>query len=484
MHRWKSALITAFIILILCGNALSQAPDTAWTKNYHRGGYDCATSIRQTADDGFIIVGTSQMIDDDYSQIYLVKTDQYGDTMWTKVLGEQVHHEANCVQVDPNGGYVIGGSKLVSSDTLEYAYIIKTDDNGDTVWTYLFGGSWGTYVNYITCTPDSGYIFTGRRYNPGRFMDVFVHKIDVNGDSVWARFYGGDDYDQGNCVEPTAESGFVIVGLTWSFGHGMYDYYMIRINNDGDTLWTRTFGGSSSDKGYCVKQTADGGFILCGDSNSFIEFAILAVKTDSLGEIEWQQVFHTGTQGDHCRSVQQTSDGGYIFGGFSTVQYHSDDYRFIRTDANGDSIWIKAVGDIRSDRAYCVLQTSDGGYILAGETTTDGADGGDYYVVKLNPHPTGIEANEAVPSSFLLSQNYPNPFNALTTIRYDLSAPSRVTIDIYDLIGRRVETLICREQPAGRHQVTWNAENCSSGIYFYKIQAGELATTKKMILLK
>jgi hypothetical protein len=91
---------------------------------------------------------------------------------------------------------------------------------------------------------------------------------------------------------------------------------------------------------------------------------------------------------------------------------------------------------------------------------------------------------ELIPLQFKLYLNYPNPFNALTTIRYDLSAPSDVTIDIYDLIGRKVETLCSGLKPAGRHQVTWNAEDCSSGIYFYKIQAGEQIETKKMLLLK
>ena len=100
--------------------------------------------------------------------------------------------------------------------------------------------------------------------------------------------------------------------------------------------------------------------------------------------------------------------------------------------------------------------------------------------------PTDVDEEQIpeMPMQFLLSQNYPNPFNATTVIQYNLPSASNVRIDIYDILGRKVETLVQGEQPAGYHQVVWDTEDISSGMYFYRIQAGEYAETRKMVVLK
>ena len=470
----------------------SQAPDTAWTRTYHRGGSDDAYFIQQTADDGYIIVGTSRIINNNYVEIWLIKTDQNGDTLWTKVIGDNLGQYAFCVKEDPNGGYIITGEKMINS-TYYYAYLVKTDDNGDTLWTYRYGGSQNRSANHVSCTSDGGYILTGWYYVPGNFVDIYLHKVNANGTPGWSKVYGGSGWDEGTYIEETADHGFMVAGVT-DRGFGNYDYYLLRTDSAGDTLWTRKYGSDQYEFCRSAQITADGGFMLIGESNYDMSKRMLAIKTDSLGEISWSRHYGPGVSGDYGTSVQQTSDGGYIFGGYTTVLTHLDDFCFLRVDSNGDSLWTTTHGFSNHDRGYCVLQTSDGGYILAGGASMSGSIGGDFYVVKLNAFSSDIRGNTRIPFSFKLDQNYPNPFNPETVIGWLVSSPaqggdgqavgSRVQLKVYDLLGKEIATLVDERQEAGYHFINWNAKDLASGIYIYQLATDGYSQTRKMILLR
>ena len=460
----------------------SQAPDTAWTRTYHRGGSDDGFFIQQTADDGYILAGVSQPIGNNYLEIWLIKTDQNGDTLWTKVIGDNLGQYAFCVKEDPAGGYIIAGEKTISSGYY-YAYLVKTDDNGDTLWTHLYGGLQNRSANHVTCTSDGGYILTGWQYVPGKLVDIYLHKVDANGTPSWSKVYGGSGWDEGTYIEETADHGFIVAGVT-DLGFSNFNYYLIRTDSAGDTLWTKKYGSDQYDFCHSAQITSDGGFILIGESDYDMSKRMLAIKTDSLGEISWSHNYGPGANGDYGRSVQQTSDGGYIFGGYTTVLTHMDDFCFLRVNSNGDSLWTYTQGFYNHDRGYCVLQTSDGGYILAGGASMGGSIGGDFYVVKLNASPSNIQENSQVSSVFELSQNYPNPFNPATLISWQLAVGSEVELKVFNLLGQEVQTLVNEEQPAGFHSIFWNAEGVASGIYFYTIQAENYRAVKKMVLMK
>jgi len=475
--------VNTYVLVLLSNLVFSQAPDTTWTSNYHRGSYDMAYSIQQTSDNGFILAGESHLINTNYTDIMLVKTNAMGDSQWAKVYTDSLGLYAYSIQEDPTRNFVIAGKRYTSWG-VENAYFLKTDENGDSLWSFTFGGDRNTYAVQVVCTPDSSYMFTGWQNRPSTYNDIFVYKMNANGGSGWYKYYNRGSDERANCIAATSDKGYIIGGFTDFHTAGMRDYYIIKIDSVGDTLWTKTYGSGWHDQCYAVQQTTDGGYILYGDSDSSSTTRALAIKTDPLGNVEWQKAYYRGTWYDKGRSVQQTSDGGFIFGGDSHNFGQGNDFGFFRTDLNGDTLWTKMVDNGGTEFAHSVLQSHDGGYILAGGTSYIGPHGGDFWVVKLNAFPTTIEEKKNISSTIQLMQNYPNPFNPTTTIEFNLPKSTKVTLKIFNILGEEVETLLSAFLHSGLHSYTWDARNYASSIYYYKIQAGDFCEVKKMILMK
>ncbi len=204
-------------------------------------------------------------------------------------------------------------------------------------------------------------------------------------DTLWARTYGGRSWDYAYSVVQAADGGFIVAGETNSFGAGYTDVYLVRTDAYGDTLWTAVLGGTSYDWGHSVAQTADGGFIVAGLTQSFGagETDVYLIRTDAAGDTLWTKTYG-GTAYDNGCSVAQTADGGYIVAGytrsFGAGRY---DVYLIRIDAAGDTLWIKTYGGTISDFGNSVAQTSDGGYIVFGSTGSFAAGGSDVYLIRL-----------------------------------------------------------------------------------------------------
>jgi hypothetical protein len=227
-------------------------------------------------------------------------------------------------------------------------------------------------------TSDGGYIVAGVTWSFGVDSgDIFFIKTDANGNIIWAKTYGGTNYDLAYSVQQTSDGGYIVAGITASFGAGGYDIFLVKTDANGNLQWAKTYGGTSWDRAFSVQQTSDGGYIVAGWTDSFSAGLgdIFLIRTDASGNISWAKTYGGGSF-DRAYSVQQTSDGGYIAAGFTRSFGAGDDNIFlIRTDASGNISWAKTYGGTYYDYAYSVQQTSDGGYILAGETVSFGAGG-------------------------------------------------------------------------------------------------------------
>jgi hypothetical protein len=260
--------------------------DSLWSKTFGGADHDLGYSVQQTTDGGYIIVGNTESYGNGDTDVWLIKTDSSGDSIWSKTFGGADDDLGYSVQQTIDGGYIITGSTWSFSNGDNNLYIIKTDDNGDSLWTKTFGEQYEDLGYSIQQTTDAGYIVAG--ITVSSFIgghDLYIIKTDENGDSLWTKTFGGADYDLGYSVQQTIDGGYIIAGSTESYGNGGFDVWLIKTDSSGDSLWTKTFGGAHNDKGYSVQQTIDGGYIICGSTNSFKIGYIYLIKTDGNGNI-------------------------------------------------------------------------------------------------------------------------------------------------------------------------------------------------------
>jgi len=313
--------------------------DILWYKTYGGPADDNGFSVQQTSDNGYIIAGGTYSFGAGDKDVYLIKTDSLGEVIWVKTYGGGLADWATSVQQTADGGYIICGTTGSFGAGQLDVYVIKIDSLGDTIWTKAYGGMNADGGNYIRQTSDGGYIIVGSTgsYGAGLY-DVYLIKTDSSGDTVWTKTYGGVENDGGYCVLQTADRGYIIAAGTYSFGAGREDLWLLKTDTLGDTLWTRLYGGTEGERGYSVCQTSDGGYIIAGYTCSFGSgnFDFYLIRTDSLGDTLWTRTYG-GTTSDFSYSVRQTSDQGYVIVGW-TGSYGSggDDVYLIRLGPETD----------------------------------------------------------------------------------------------------------------------------------------------------
>lgn len=244
-----------------------------------------------------------------------------------------------------------------------------------------YGGTGWEDCTSIQQTNDSGYIMTGVTYSFGQGgADVYVIKADSIGILQWSRTYGGTGGDEGHYIIQTNDGGYLIAGETMSFGNGG-DMMLIKIDNNGSIQWSKTYGHNiASDYAYCVKQTMDGGYVVTGSTGANVKLYLL--KVDQNGVEQWSKVIG-GSSNDRGYNVQQTDDGGYIIAGDTrNCGAGLSDFYLVKTTATGNIEWTKSYGGNQTDKAHCVKPTSEGGYIVVGYTQSFGAGSDDVYLIR------------------------------------------------------------------------------------------------------
>jgi len=260
-----------------------------------------------------------------------------------------------------------------------------SDADARVEWTRTFGGAdvdWGWAVEQ---TADGGFVFAGETgsFGSGSF-DAWLIKTDADGNEQWNAIFGGAAKDGARAVRQTADGGFVLAGYVDSLGYPGHDFWLIKTDSSGAEEWNSVFGGAGSDAAFAVEQTSDGGFIMAGYTGSFGAGAydVWLVKADSSGNEEWNATFG-GTETDRGTSVSETSDGGFIVTG-QTASFGSGAYDvwLIKTDSAGQEEWNTTFGGRYSDWGGSVRQTTDGGYIISGDTASFGPGGFDMWLIK------------------------------------------------------------------------------------------------------
>ncbi len=451
-----------------------------WTRTYGGEADDGGYCVRQTSDGDYIVSGYSYSS----NSLWILKTDEYGDTLWTRDSVDWRIGIGYSVAETSDGGWIVTGYVAPFRDGKHHLYLIKLDSDGQVLWTR---GDWewinepvGGVGYSVQETSDGGYIIAGAT-SPwfGEIEDLWLIKTDSEGDTLWTRIYGGEGPDCGCSVREASDGGYIVAGYTstdWSL-------WLLRTDENGDIVWTSGLEGWWYGKGYSVTETSDGGWIVTGYVEPFddAKHHLIVARMDSDGDTLWtrmEQGWFPNGAGGVGRCIQETSDGNFILIGYTSEWIgDTNDLFLVKLNPAGDTLWSRIYGGEDEDAGYSVDQTSDGGYIIAGETKSFGAGNYDLWLLKTDSlGDTLAVVEEPFVESHL-------QFEVLTSVgsqiilRYS-DCPQGFHAEVFDATGRKVDEI---KSPAQNGVLTWG-EKHSPGVYFFRFVEGRKELVQKVVL--
>ncbi len=434
---------------ISCAAPLRAAPSVEppaieWQRCYGTATFhERLTTMVQTGDGGYLLGGVSTDLDDGYLDWYVVRLDAAGQQVWARTFGGSAEDELTSLAQTLDGGFILGGSSYSPADGnktspflggLGDCWVVRLDADGNKLWEHSYGGNGRDQLWVIRPTPDGGFIFGGASTSTngmkqsayrGGFEDGWIVRLDAVGNLFWEQSYGGTGEDSIQDLQPTLDGGFIAVAysdspaneLKSSSGYGDLDFWILRLDAGGQRLWDRIYGGTSRDFPAAVVVMPDGGYAVAGgtwsgaDGNklttnhagfpNIVSSDYWLLRLDASGQRLWESDFG-GRSEDVPISLQRTTDGGFLLGGYTlsgeggnkTSVAHGDfDYWVVRADAEGQGLWDETYGGNDHDFLGALLQTRDGSFLLGGYSRSGvGGNkiapnifGEDFWVLKLAP---------------------------------------------------------------------------------------------------
>jgi|GEM_PF-1460389 len=383
-------------------------------------------AIVQTQDGGFLLGGNSSSNKSDISgdpdksensrggsDYWVVKINANGQKIWDKTFGGSRDERLFSLIAASDGSFYIGGysQSTISGDRTEISrglsdyWIVKIDANGRKIWDKAYGGNNSDEFSTMVSTSDGGILLggtssssiSGEKSENSRGVYVYwIVKINSNGQKVWDKSFGGDNADNLTSIISTSDGGFILGGFSLSNvsgdktenSRGLSDYWIVKTNANGQKVWDKTFGGSGDDFLNSMTMNPDGSFLLCGTSNSNMSGEknensrglsdYWVVKLNNSGQKIWDKTIG-GTNYDNNSSIISMIDGGFLIGGSSQSNIsgeksennrggNSDDYWIVKISSNGQKQWDRTFGGSAIDYLYSILATSDGGFLLGGDS--------------------------------------------------------------------------------------------------------------------
>jgi len=405
------SILTALLIGILAfgsyiqGGEGAEPPATEWIQTYGGTSPDVARSVIQTSDSGYLVAGDTMSLGAGDKDFWLIKVDSSGNHEWNKTYGGANADLPFSLVATGDGGYVLAGRTRSFGAGAADAWLVKTDASGNMEWNKTYGGPRVDVAHAVIQTSDGGYALAGYTESFGADgQDLWLVKTDNDGNLEWRKRFGGSGDEDSRGVIETSDGGYALAGFTTSFGAGSEDFWLIKVDSSGNHEWNKTYGGANADLPFSLVATGDGGYALAGRTQSFgagsLDFWL--VKVDSSGNHEWNKTYG-GASNDPAHSMVETNvvatGNGYALAGFTTsFGAGGQDGWLIKTDMDGNAEWNKTYGGANNDILNSMVATNDGGYVLAGFTTSFGAGSEDFWLIKVAGPPEYTFAIHSMPT--------------------------------------------------------------------------------------
>lgn len=382
--------ISFSILIILLGFGFSTEAQIVFTKEYGGVGNEDGRWMEQMPDSGFIMIGRSDTYSNGQSDIWVVRTDAYGNTMWSRSYGGTQFDFGNMIRITSDGGFVMAGFTNSYGAGDNDAWIIKTDVLGNVQWSKTFGNSGVQELEAIIQTSDGGYAALGINNSTGtQYYDFYLVRLDANGDSLYTKNIGGGGYEIGNSIQQTPDGGFILAGQSYSYGAEDGDFYAVKTDDMGVVQWYKNYNNPGIQECHHIQNVPGGGFIMVGDadslSNGLGDTDVWLIRTDNNGDTLWTKTIG-GTKKDGGKTVENTIDGGFFMVGITrSFGLINPNYYLVKTNSNGVIEWQNSSnGSSHHDHAYRGIETSDGGFAAFGYFR-NASNTSNYALVKLAP---------------------------------------------------------------------------------------------------
>ncbi|MEO8087761.1 MAG: T9SS type A sorting domain-containing protein [Bacteroidota bacterium] len=445
----------------------SMLSDSAWVYVYGGTGHDFARQIISCSDSGYLVVGTTSSFGVQNTDMYVIKMNRNCDRIWSHNYGTAGIDWGYAGRETFDKGYIFCGYSNQNIANGYDVYLVKVDSIGNLQWAKTIGDTDWDFGYGIEISADSGFIIIGKTYSPSNGgSDVLIIKTDSAGNEIWKKNYGGISDETANTIYKTKNGDYMILGETNSFGEGNEDFYLLKINESGDTIWTRTYGTAAFDEGNSIDTTFNGNYFLFGTTEGnparpgSKEFYIIQINP--AGD-EIYTEFNGGSGEEIGRYILQLPNGDHIYGGTTNSNgLGGTSLYMIGFTSSGVFLGGSYFGGTNDEEGYSVAAGKDGQIVLAGTTKSEPFGQEDVYLVRIDSvhqnYPLSmhyyndslVSVNEPMGSTGNEFTIYPNPFHSGTTFYTPRNANNRYfncTIKVFDITGRTVLSIFPKQFP-------------------------------------
>jgi Secretion system C-terminal sorting domain len=382
-----------FFVLFLVLNNLVFA-QTTFQKRFGGTGWERGQMTEKTNDGGIIIAGYTSSYDVGSGDFILIKLDASFNYSWSSVFGGASTDWAFSVCENIDNGFTIAGYTTTYGAGGYDIFLVRTNSTGNMLWSKTYGGASTDRAKHVFQLPTGEFIVTG---DIGSFgsgcQDVLLMKTDINGTPIWQKVYGRSGCDYGDFVEQTSDGGFIITGRTGSIGAGGYDLHLLKTDAAGNVVWWKAYGGAGNEAGGVVRELSGGGYIVTGVTTSFGAGAedIYVVKTDANGNLIWARTYggalkepNSYSTSPKANSIIETSDGCYLIAAQTySFGFGGADGLLLKINADGGIIWDNVYGGTLNDQFEYVYEEASGGFTAVGSRASAvGFGSADIWLVK------------------------------------------------------------------------------------------------------